>query len=84
MSVIAGLLAAAWSRAAGWIAVVGAALALLLAAYAGGRRDGRLASRATMLERAARAREVRDEVDRTVDRAADAAAELRRDWRRGL
>ena len=36
------------------------------------------------LERAARAREIRNEVDRAVDRSGDPAAELRRDWRRGL
>ena len=82
MSAIAGLLAAAWSRAAGWIAVTGAALTVLLAAYATGRRDGRLASRTTTLERATRAREIRDAVERDLDRSGDAAERLRRDWQR--
>ncbi|MEO3473405.1 hypothetical protein AAFN86_16180 [Roseomonas sp. CAU 1739] len=84
MSAVVALLGAACSRAAGWIAAGGAALALLLAAYGTGRRDGRTASRTQTLERAARAREIRDEVDRTVDRLGDPADELRRDWRRGL
>ena len=75
---------AAWSRTAGWIAAAGTALAVLLAAYAFGRRDGRTAARNATLERAARAREVRNEVDRAVDRSSDPAGELRRDWRRGL
>lgn len=82
MSAIAGLLAAAWARAAGWVAAAGAAVALLAAAHAAGRRDGRALSETEMLKRAARAREVRDAVDRDVDRAGDPAAELRRDWRR--
>jgi hypothetical protein len=84
MSTIAALLAAGWSRAAGWVAAAGTALALLLAAYFAGRRDGHAASRTQTLERAARAREVRNEVDRAVDRAGDAGGELQRDWRRGL
>ena len=84
MTAIVALLSAAWSRAAGWMAATGAALALLVAAYLAGRRDGHTASRTQMLERAARAREVRDEVDRAVDRLGDPADELRRDWRRGL
>lgn len=82
MSALASLLAAAWSRAAGWVAAAGAALALLLAAYLAGRRDGRLASRTTTLERAARAREIRDAVERGLDRSGDAAERLRRDWQR--
>ncbi len=82
MTAITALLSAAWSRAAGWIVVAGAAVALLIAAYGSGRRDGRTAQRGETLERAARAREVRDEVDRAVDRSGDALGELRRDWRR--
>lgn len=82
MSALAALFAAAWSRAAGWVATAGTVLALLLAAYAAGRRDGGVAQRHATLERAARAREVRDEVDRVVDRSGDALGELRRDWRR--
>ncbi|MBR0653241.1 hypothetical protein GXW78_26550 [Roseomonas terrae] len=84
MSALGALVAAAWSRAGGWIAAAGAALAMLLAAYLTGRRDGQAASRMQTLERAARAREVRDEVDRAVDRSGDADDELRRDWRRGM
>lgn len=84
MSAIIALLSAAWSRVAGWAAAAGAAAALLLAAYLAGRRDARAASRTQTLERAARAREVRDEVDRAVDRDGDSAGELRRDWRRGV
>jgi hypothetical protein len=82
MTALVGLFSAAWSRAAGWIATAGAALAVLAAAYAAGRRDGRALSDTEALQRAARAREMRDEVDRDVDRAADPAGELRRDWRR--
>ena len=82
MTAVTALLSAAWSRAAGWIAAAGAAVALLLPAYGAGRRDGRAASRGETLERAARAREIRDEVDRAVDRSGDALGELRRDWRR--
>ena len=84
MSVIVAMLTAAWSRAAGWMAAVGPALVLLLAAHLGGRRDGRTAARTATQERAARAREIRNEVDRAVDRAGDPADELRRDWQRGL
>jgi hypothetical protein len=84
MTALVGLLSAAWGRAAGWLAAAGAAVALLAAAYAAGRRDGRSLSETGMFRRAARAREVRDAVDRDVDRAGDPAAELRRDWRRGL
>lgn len=76
------LITAAWSRAAGWIAAIGAALAVLGAAYLAGRRDGHALSDARTHQRAARAREIRDEVDRDVDRAGDPAGELRRDWRR--
>jgi hypothetical protein len=75
-------IAAAWSRAAGWVAAIGAALAVLGAAYLAGRRDGRTLADARTQQRAARAREIRDEVDRDVDRAGDPAGELRRDWRR--
>jgi uncharacterized Ntn-hydrolase superfamily protein len=82
VSALAGLIAAAWGRAAGWLAAAGAALALLAATYAAGRRDGRGLSETQALRRAARAREIRDAVDRDVDRADDPAAELRRDWRR--
>jgi hypothetical protein len=84
MSAILALATAAWSRAAAWVAAAGAALALLVVAYGAGRRDGRGAARVETLERAARAREIRDEVDRAVDRTGDPADELRRDWRRGL
>ena len=84
MTAIIALVTAAWSRVAGWAAAAGAAAALLLGAYLSGRRDARAASRTQTLERAARAREVRDEVDRAVDRLGDPADELRRDWRRGL
>lgn len=79
---MSALLAAAWSRLAGWAAAAGAALAVLLAAYAAGRRDARRISETEGLERAARAREVRDAVERGVDRAGDPLGELRRDWRR--
>ena len=82
MTALAGLLSAAWARAAGWLAAAGAALALLIAAYAAGRRDGRSLSETETLRRARRARERRDEVERDVDRAGDPAGELRRDWRR--
>jgi hypothetical protein len=82
MTVLTGLLAAAWSRAAGWIGAIGAVLAVLAAAYAAGRRDGRSLADARIQQRAARAREMRDAVDRDVDRAGDPAGELRRDWRR--
>lgn len=82
MSALAGLLAAAWRRVAGWLAVAGAAIAMLAAFYAAGRRDGRALTENETHRRAARAREVRDAVDRDVDRAGDPAAELRRDWRR--
>lgn len=84
MSMIATILSAAWSRAAGWMAAAGAAFALLMAAYFNGRRDGRSAARTATLERAARAREIRNDVDRAVDRSGDPADELRRDWQRGL
>jgi hypothetical protein len=79
---VSAIIAAAWSRAGGWIAAIGAAAALLLAAYGAGRRDGRALSEQRLHERATRAREIRDEVDRDVDRAVDPADELRRDWRR--
>lgn len=82
MTALAGLVTAAWGRASGWLASAGAALALLFAAYAAGRRDGRSLSETETTRRALRAREMRDEVDRDVDRAADPAGELRRDWRR--
>ncbi|MBB5690605.1 hypothetical protein FHS88_002740 [Roseomonas alkaliterrae] len=82
MSAIAGLLAAAWARVAGWLAAAGAAIAVLAAVHAAGRRDGRARAETDMLRRAARAREVRDAVERDVDRAGDPAGELRRDWRR--
>jgi uncharacterized Ntn-hydrolase superfamily protein len=82
MTALAGLLGAAWSRAAGWIAAAGAALAVLAAAYAAGRRDGRGLAETRTQRRATRAREIRDAVDRDVDRARDPADELRRDWRR--
>lgn len=82
MSALAALASAIWARAAGWIAAAGAALALLLAAYGAGRRDGRTAQRGATLERAARAREIRDEVDRMVDRSGDPLGELRRTWQR--
>ena len=82
MSALAGLLGVAWSRAAAWLAAAGAALAVLAAAYAAGRRDGRDLSETEILERAARAREIRDAVERDLDRGGDAAGELRRDWRR--
>jgi F0F1-type ATP synthase membrane subunit c/vacuolar-type H+-ATPase subunit K len=76
------LLTAAWSRAEGWIAAIGAALAVLAAIYGAGRRDGRALAEARTQQRAARARELRDAVDRDVDRTGDPADELRRDWRR--
>ena len=82
MTALTGVLGAAWGRVAGWLAAAGAALALLAAAYAAGRRDGRSLTETDMLRRAARAREMRDEVERDVDRAGDPAGELRRDWRR--
>ena len=82
MTALAGVLGAAWGRVAGWLAAAGAALALLAAAYAAGRRDGRALSETDMLRRAARAREMRDEVERDVDRTGDPGDELRRDWRR--
>ena len=45
-------------------------------------RDGRTLAEARIQQRAARARELRDAVDRDVDRTGDPADELRRDWRR--
>ncbi|WP_232479268.1 hypothetical protein, partial [Roseomonas rosulenta] len=63
-------------------AAAGAALAVLAALYAAGRRDGRALADARTQRRAARAREIRDEVDRDLDRTRDPADELRRDWRR--
>lgn len=82
MTALAGVLGTAWARVAAWLAAAGAAVALLAAAYAAGRRDGRSLSETDMLRRAARAREMRDEVERDVDRAGDPDGELRRDWRR--
>ena len=82
MSAVLAMLAALRSRAAGWLAAAAAALLALLAAYAAGRRDGRAITKYHDLRRAARAREVRDAVERDVDRAGDPAGELRRDWRR--
>ena len=82
MSAIAALLSAAWGRVAGWAAALGAALVVLLAAYTAGRRDGRGAAESETLRRAARAREVRDAVERDLDRSGDAAGRLRRDWQR--
>lgn len=82
MSALGALLAGAWTRATGWIAAAGAALAALLAAYAAGRRDGRAAAETETLRRAARAREIRDAVEHDLDRSGDAAGRLRRDWQR--
>jgi plasmid stabilization system protein ParE len=79
---MSAILAAAWSRAAGWIAAIGTALAVLAAFYGAGRRDGRALTESRIQQRAARARELRDAVDRDVDRTGDPADELRRDWRR--
>jgi len=79
MTALLGLLGTAWSRAAGWLTAIGAALAVLAALYAAGRRDGRALADARTQRRAARAREIRDEEDRDVDRAGEHTSELRRD-----
>lgn len=82
MSALIALFGAAWSRAAGWAATAGVALAALATLYAAGRRDGRRLSETDALRRDARAREIRDAVERDLDRGGDAAGELRRDWQR--
>ncbi|MBR0669981.1 hypothetical protein GXW76_02235 [Roseomonas soli] len=71
------MIAAAWARVQGWLALVGATLAALGAAYLAGRRDGRDARHAEAAREEQRTRRAADAAAREAER--DGAAErLRR------
>lgn len=71
------MLAALWGRLQGWLLMAGAALLVLVGAYATG---GRAARRSAELDRAAanaKAREVRDETVAKIERMDDDAVRNR-------
>lgn len=78
------MLAAIWVRVQGWLLMAGAALLVLVGAYAAG---GRAARRSAELDRAAADAKIRrkaDDVDREVSALDDDAVRRRAgDWVRG-
>lgn len=76
------MLAALWGRVQGWLAVAGAVLAALGAAWMAGRRSATKAAAARQAEQIAAQAQERAHVEMDVARVPDPAAELRRDWSR--
>ena len=58
-----GLLSGLWSRVTGYAVAIGAALAILLAAYSKGRKDNAARATQTRLNEINKARKVEHEVD---------------------
>ena len=71
------MIAVAWARIQGWLAVAGAALAAVGTAYLAGRRDGRDARDAEAVRKEQRTRRAGDATARDAERAG-AAERLRR------
>jgi hypothetical protein len=78
----AGVIAALWARASGWLAAAGAVVAAVAVAWWAGRRAGTTSARTRALEAEIRTRETRDAVERDVARVPDAAGQLRERWSR--
>ncbi len=76
------MLTALWARVQGWLAVAGAVLAALGAAWLAGRRSATQAAAARQAEQIAAQAQERASVEMDVARVPDPAAELRRDWAR--
>lgn len=68
---IAAFLASIWSRVTGYAIAIGAALAMLFAAYSKGRQDASAKRAEKRLNEIKKAREIENEVDRLGDDAVD-------------
>ena len=71
------MIAAAWTRLQGWLALAGAALAAIGAAYLAGRRDGRDARSVEAMREEQQTRRTGDAAARDAERTG-AAERLRR------
>lgn len=68
---IAAFFASIWSRVTGYAVAIGAALAILFAAYSKGKSDAASKRAEQRLKSISKAREVENEVDRLGDDAVD-------------
>ena len=76
------LLTALWGRAAGWLAAAGGILIAVGSIWIAGVRAGKDTRDRQAMERVAKERRVRDEVERDVVLGGDPRERLRSDWSR--